>query len=53
MSIPPLAALCLTHFDEVKGQSVIFYASTDDEGGLAIYPLRPLTVMDSNSSEAD
>ncbi|WVF70901.1 hypothetical protein IAT40_005696 [Kwoniella sp. CBS 6097] len=26
-SFPPLAALFLTHFDDIKGQSVVFYAS--------------------------
>ncbi|WRT64258.1 uncharacterized protein IL334_001189 [Kwoniella shivajii] len=26
-SLPPLAALFLTHFDDIKGQSVVFYAS--------------------------
>ncbi|WVQ97265.1 hypothetical protein IAU59_004376 [Kwoniella sp. CBS 9459] len=27
---PPLAALFLTHFDDIKGQSVVFYASLPD-----------------------
>ncbi|WVQ85234.1 hypothetical protein IAT38_007399 [Cryptococcus sp. DSM 104549] len=30
LSLPPLAALFLTHFDDIKGQSVIFYASLPD-----------------------
>ncbi|WWC66490.1 uncharacterized protein I206_100392 [Kwoniella pini CBS 10737] len=27
VNLPPLAAIFLTHFDDIKGQSVIFYAS--------------------------
>ncbi|WWD17777.1 hypothetical protein CI109_102218 [Kwoniella shandongensis] len=28
--LPPLAAIFLTHFDDIKGQSVVFYASLPD-----------------------
>lgn len=28
---PPLAALFLTHFDDIKGQSIVHYVSLDDE----------------------
>ena len=32
MSLPPIAALFLTHFDDIKGQSVTFYESASANG---------------------
>lgn len=31
---PPLAAVFLTHFDDTKGQSVLYYKSYDETGKL-------------------
>jgi hypothetical protein len=31
LSFPPLAAIFLTHFDDIKGQSVLYYKSSDEE----------------------
>ncbi|ORY33712.1 hypothetical protein BCR39DRAFT_518735 [Naematelia encephala] len=31
MSFPPLAGLFVTHFDDIKGQSIVFYVSSDSK----------------------
>lgn len=43
MSFPPLAALFLTHFDDIKGQSTIFYTSNDGEGKISLHSIISLS----------